>query len=69
MNTRISVTALLLMSLSASLASAQDPDAPPAYGSMQLTAGFRSDPTSIVVQAGGAESALSVAENCHGLVS
>lgn len=65
----IGLSTLLLITTAAGALNAQDPDAPPAYGSTHLAAGFAEDPTSIVVQAGGAESPRSVAESCPGLVS
>lgn len=55
--------------LAAAPAAAQDPDAPPAYGSVSLTAGFPDDPHSVAVQAGGAMDAGRVSDGCWGYVS
>ena len=55
--------------LAAAPAAAQDPNAAPAYGSVNLSAGFPEDPHSVAVQAGGAMDASNMSGECWGYVS
>lgn len=43
--------------------------AKPNYGTIELNAGFRPDPYTTSVRAGGAESARTVGDNCRGFIS
>ncbi|WP_339737982.1 hypothetical protein [uncultured Maricaulis sp.] len=51
------------------VAQAQDVEAAPAYGSVNLSAGFAEDPTSVGIQAGGAIYAGDLANACSGYIS
>lgn len=62
------LAATSLTAFSASLASAQDADAPPSYGVIGLEAGFADDPSSHAVRAGGALSADNVDSSCYGYI-
>lgn len=65
-------TALSAAALAAALgwnAQAQDWSAAPAYGSIELDAGFADDPTSIPVRAGGAINASNVDGGCFGYIT
>ncbi|WP_300543789.1 hypothetical protein [Maricaulis sp.] len=61
--------AVLAAGLAAAAAQAQDADAPPAYGSTRLSAGFTEDPTSVGVRAGGAIYAGNAADTCSGYIT
>jgi hypothetical protein len=66
---RSSASAIAILVASFVSAHAQDWEATPAYGSRSLDAGFREDPTSIPVRAGGAISANQVDTNCYGFIT
>jgi hypothetical protein len=64
-----SASVIAILAASFVTAQAQDWEATPAYGSRSLEAGFREDPTSIPVRAGGAISANQVDANCYGYIT
>jgi len=55
--------------LVAASVAAQNFDEEPNYGSMDLTAGFDSDPRVVAVQAGGSSAASNAGSNCTGFIS
>ena len=57
------------MVMLAGSAQAQDVNAAPAYGTVNLSVGFAEDPTSVGVQAGGAIYGGTVDDNCYGYIS
>ncbi len=58
-----------VMLLLGGAAQAQDVNAAPAYGSVNLSAGFAQDPTSVGIQAGGAIYGGDVDNACSGFIS
>jgi len=69
MSAKIVTGVITLLMATTGLASAQDVNAPPAYGSTSLEAGFQPDPHTIPVQAGGAISANQLDEACFGYIT
>lgn len=55
--------------LSAAPAAAQDPDLEPHYETIHLSANFRPDPRSVLMQSGGAISASDIRADCKGFIS
>jgi hypothetical protein len=53
----------------ATAAGAQDPNARPVHGEVKLKTGFRPDPHSIALRAGGEVPAAQISPRCHGFIS
>jgi len=69
MKTRFLVCASLLAIGLSGAAQSQDWNAPPAYGSTNLSAGFSDDPRSIDIQMGGAIDASALDNECFGYIT
>jgi len=63
------IAALCLTATTGAVAGAQDVNAPPAYGSIELDAGFMPDPASIGIRAGGAIYAGTASGGCTGYIT
>ena len=57
------------VALAAAPAAAQNYDAAPNYGSIELTSGFMPDPQVIAVSSGGEINAASIHDSCQGYIS
>ena len=68
-STAFAASALLTMAAAAVPASAQDFNATPNYGTINLRTGFLPDPNVIAVQSGGDLDAARVSANCAGFIT
>ena len=66
---RTFIAAAALTAGCAALASAQDFSLDPAYGTINLSAGFTNDPRTVSLQSGGSISASTVSGSCAGYIA
>ncbi|MBY0563234.1 MAG: peptidase S1 [Hyphomonadaceae bacterium] len=59
----------VLVALATGVAAAQDFNAEPNYGTLNLTAGFTPDPVVVSVTAGGSLNAQGISSSCQGAIS
>ena len=69
MRTLIAASIAALAVTAAAPAFAQDPNASPNYGTIQLSAGFTDDPRVISVVSGGSTPASNISSQCSGYIS
>src|SRR3954465_12437308 len=63
------VHALIIAGLAAAPAAAQDYNADPNFGTLNLTSGFQPDPQVVAVRSGGEINANTIAAACSGFIS
>jgi hypothetical protein len=66
---RIMAAAAVLVTAASSAALAQDFNANPTYGTLNLVTGFQPDPTYVSVQSGGSINAQSIHNSCQGFIA
>jgi hypothetical protein len=66
---RIMAAAAVLITAASSTAMAQDYNANPTYGTLNLNTGFQPDPTYVSVQSGGSINAQTLSSSCQGFIA